>query len=235
MSTLKSLSKAQESTDPIAIATKKFWEQETVRGRLVYPDEHVMRFVHEYASKDDTILDFGCGFGHHALAFSFDNFNNVIAMDYNNPCLEHIKEESDKHNLNIKCIQNGDSSVPLEENSVDVVVACGALFNSRPKVFTELLKNLNKAMKKDGLMWCNFRTPDDDLIKSATEDEKNFYKVKFDSSNTEVGYFAAPADELKAIFENVGFEVISLDKCEFTSNNQQQHNGWYVLNVKKAS
>lgn len=223
------------TVDPIAVSSKKFWEQETVRGKLIYPDEQVIRFIKKHAKKDDTILDFGCGYGRHALALAFDNYKNIIAMDYNNPCLDHIREESDKHNLNIKCMQNTEVTVPLEENSVDIVVACGSIFYSRQKVFAELLKNFLKAMKPNAMMWCNFRTPNDDLIKSGIKEDENFYKVKFSSSDTEIGYYSAPADELKALFESVGFEVVSLDTFEFTTNNQQQHNGWYILNVKKPS
>ena len=38
--------------------TRKFWEEETVRGKLVYPDEQVIRFIKKNADKDDTISRF---------------------------------------------------------------------------------------------------------------------------------------------------------------------------------
>ena len=221
------------SQDALAISTKKFLEEETVRAKLLYPDEKVIRFIKKNANKDDTILDFGCGFGRHALAFSFDNFKNVIAMDYNNPCLEHIKEEADKHHLNIQCIQNSESSVPLEPNSVDVVVASGSLYTRSQEDLEHLLSKLCNVMKPEGLLWCDFRTPKDDLIKSGIKHGKNYVNVHRD--NTEVGYFSAEQDELKAIFEKAGFEIVSLDTFDFTRNNQQLHDSWYILNVKKAS
>lgn len=53
--------------------TRKFWEEETVRGKLVYPDEQVIRFIKKNADKDDTILDFGCGYGRHAISLGLEN------------------------------------------------------------------------------------------------------------------------------------------------------------------
>ena len=52
---------------------KKFWKEETVRGKLVYPDEQVIRFIKKNADKDDTILDFGCGYGRHAISLGLEN------------------------------------------------------------------------------------------------------------------------------------------------------------------
>lgn len=111
--------------------TRKFWEEETVRGKLVYPDEQVIRFIKKNADKDDTILDFGCGYGRHAISLGLENYKNIIAMDYNRPNLLHIEEVAKKNNLNIKCIQNSGLKIPLEENSVDIVIAHASLFYSQ--------------------------------------------------------------------------------------------------------
>lgn len=220
--------------NPLLVSTKKFGEEETVRGKLIYPDEQVIRFIKKNAHKEDSILDFGCGFGRHSIALALDNYKNITAMDYNTPCLQHIEEESKKHNLNIKCIQNSGLTIPLDDNSVDIVIAHGSLFYSHQNDLEVLLSNIKRSMKTSGLMWCNFRTPNDDLIKKGIIQDKNFYKVKFNSSNTEVGYFSCSQEELRALFQKVGFEVVSLDTFEFTANNQEVHNSWYILIVRKV-
>lgn len=213
--------------------TRKFWEEETVRGKLVYSDEQVIRFIKKNADKDDTILDFGCGYGRHAISLGLENYKNIIAMDYNRPNLLHIEEVAKKNNLNIKCIQNSGLKIPLEENSVDIVIAHASLFYSQQSGLERLLSNLSLVMKTNALMWCNFRTPEDDLIKKGLEADKNFYVVKFRNSNAKVGYFSCSQNELSDIFEKAGFDVISSDIFEFTANNQQVHNSWFVLNVRK--
>lgn len=220
--------------NPLFSSTKKFWEEETVRGKLIYPDEQVIRFIKKYSHKNDTILDFGCGFGRHAITFGLANYKNVIAMDYNKPCLQHIQEEAKNKHLNIKCIQNTGLTIPLEEKCVVIVISLGSLFNSHQNDLEVLLSNIKSSMKTNGLMWCNFRTPNDDLIKSGIEEDKNFYKVKFNSSNAEVGYFSCSQEELRALFQKVGFEVVSIDTFEFTANNQEVHNSWYILIVRKV-
>ena len=171
--------------------TRKFWEEETVRGKLVYPDEQVIRFIKKNADKDDTILDFGCGYGRHAISLGLENYKNIIAMDYNRPNLLHIEEVAKKNNLNIKCIQNSGLKIPLEENSVDIVIAHASLFYSQQSGLERLLSNLSNVMKTNALMWCNFRTPEDDLIKKGLEADKNFYVVKFKNSDAKVGYFSS--------------------------------------------
>lgn len=39
--------------NPSLVSTKKFWEEETVRGKLIYPNEQVIRLIEKSANKVD--------------------------------------------------------------------------------------------------------------------------------------------------------------------------------------
>lgn len=156
-------------------------------------------------------------------------------MDYNKNNLQHIEKKSYENNLNIKCVQNSGLDISLKSNSIDIVIAHGSLFYSRQNDLRILLANIKKVMKVNAKMWCNFRTPNDDLIKNGVQCDKNFYKVKFKDSDLNIGYFSCSQEELRVLFQKVGFKVSSLDLFEYTTNNQQIHYSWYILNVKNAS
>ena len=78
------------------VETKKYWQEETIKAKLIYPDENVIRFIKKNADREDTILDFGCGYGRHAMNLALDNYRNIIAMDYNINNLQHIEKKSKK-------------------------------------------------------------------------------------------------------------------------------------------
>lgn len=42
--------------------TKEFWDKEIINANLIWPNEHIIRFVkRNFHDRNSVILDFGCG------------------------------------------------------------------------------------------------------------------------------------------------------------------------------
>lgn len=64
---------------------------------------------------------------------------------------------------NATYILNHDINIPIEDKSVDVVIAWGCFFlNWREKII-KLMQEVRRALKDDGEIFCNFRTQRDDM------------------------------------------------------------------------
>lgn len=64
---------------------------------------------------------------------------------------------------NATYILNHDIKIPIEDKSVDVVIAWGCFFlNWREKII-KLMQEVRRALKDDGEIFCNFRTQRDDM------------------------------------------------------------------------
>ena len=60
-------------------------------------------------------------------------------------------------------ILNSDIKIPIEDKSVDVVIAWGCFFlNWREKII-KFMQEVRRALKDDGEIFCDFRTQRDDM------------------------------------------------------------------------
>lgn len=74
--------------------TKKFWDKEITNANLIWPNEHVIRFVkRNFRDRNSVILDFGCGTGRNAIALAMEGYN-MIAMDYSEEAIELARKKS---------------------------------------------------------------------------------------------------------------------------------------------
>ncbi len=143
--------------------TRNFWGDTVRRGNLLYPNDKVIRFMKRNFKNPSktTVLDFGCGGGRNSLALACEGYR-VIAMDYTDTAIEMTTAKL--HGMgNVSIMQNKGLDIPLEDSSVDAIVADGSLFYNNLTNTAKLLGNLKKTLKPGGLMWADFRSTEDSL------------------------------------------------------------------------
>ncbi len=146
-------------------------------------------------SKEDLIIDMGCGTGEITYKISKNNLNNILGIDISNNCISMAK----KNFKNIKFIVGDIENTKLKKGSVDIIFLCGILhhFINYEKVIREInriLKNNGKVFifepnAKNPVLWLfrdekspfnsnNMRTPNEKFV--IKEDiKKNFEKFNF--------------------------------------------------------
>ncbi|KOY83626.1 hypothetical protein ADM90_03215 [Lysinibacillus macroides] len=214
------------------------WAEERKKHDLKYPDENVIRFLKKNfkTGKDKKILDFGCGSGRHTLIMAEMEFM-IYAMDYNKVCLELTKDKLGKVNYkDVEYILNKRLEINLPDRSVDCIVAWGALFFFN-KVERELFcKEMNRVLKPGGLILADYRTLDDHLYNRGTKIEENLFKLDDSSAGSlkDLIYWFCNKEELIALYEHEGFDIINIEKKELIVNNMTIKNSHFHIWVRKG-
>ncbi|OGO82401.1 MAG: hypothetical protein A2Y18_00660 [Clostridiales bacterium GWD2_32_19] len=161
----------------------------------------------KYISKDDKVLDFGCGYGRTLSKLKEIGYKNLEGIDFSKKMIERAERET----KDIKYIV-WDSESKLNKNCYDVII----LIFVFASVYTDeeqdkILVELKSALKPDGIIFMC-----DALL---GEDERNIarYKEFFDkygvygTFETDNGMIARHLDytrleEIKNRFENINYK-----------------------------
>ena len=144
-------------------------------------------------SKDDVILDIGCGGGVNVERFLSMTENKVYGLDYS----EIAVEKSAKLNQDAidegRCevIQGSVSELPFEDNTFDIVTGFETVYFWPD--FVNDCKEVRRVLKDDGIMFiCNEAIPDeeDERQKELIDllDMKIFSEDEFDEYLREAGF-----------------------------------------------
>ena len=144
-------------------------------------------------SKDDVILDIGCGGGVNVERFLNMTENKVYGLDYS----EIAVEKSTKLNQNAidegRCdvIQGSVSKLPFEDNTFDIVTGFETVYFWPD--FVNDCKEVRRVLKDEGIMFiCNEAIPneEDERQKELIDllDMKIFSEDEFDEYLREAGF-----------------------------------------------
>lgn len=207
--------------------SQKFWAEEIVRGNLKYPDTHVIRFAKKNLKPGESVLDFGCGAGRNAIALAEEGFD-VIAMDYNATGLALLQEKAGHLQNKIQTVVNTGLQVPLEEQSVDAIVADGSLFYNNRKDTVQLLQNLGKVLKPGGCLWGDWRAKEDSMYGMGEEIEDGFFRMYAQSGREGSMYHFYDKDTLLEVYSQTGnLKIVSCDEYRYTLDNGKAACAYY--------
>ena len=173
-------------------------------------------------SKDDVILDIGCGGGVNVERFLKMTENKVYGLDYS----EIAVEKSTKLNQDAidegRCevIQGSVSELPFEDNTFDIVTGFETVYFWPD--FVNDCKEVRRVLKDDGIMFiCNEAIPDE-------EDERQ--KELIDLLDMKI----FSEDEFDEYLREAGFsDIICFSKAGPDSLNRELVTGWLCVIARK--
>ncbi|BDR75917.1 class I SAM-dependent methyltransferase [Clostridium tetani] len=211
------------------------WGKEVKRGYLKWPDENVIRFMNRSFRENKNnikVLDLGCGAGRNTVALMEEGFQ-LYACDYSKECIEVTRNRCEKFkDSKVKIKQNSSTDIPIKDNQLDSVVACGSLFYNNLQDRKLIMLNINRILKKGGVFWANWRSTEDSMYKKGKEIERNFYMLDTDGREG-LAYYFATIEDLKELYNYAGFEIYNIEKSEFITNNLKEKSSWYHISAKK--
>ncbi|KGM96556.1 class I SAM-dependent methyltransferase [Clostridium botulinum] len=212
------------------------WGKEVKEAYLKWPDEDVVRFMNRTFKGQDKstvrVLDFGCGAGRNTVALLNEGFH-VYGVDYSEKCVDITKERcASMKNSKFEIKRNDNINIPIEDNVLDAVVACGSLFYSNLENRKLIMENINKSLKKNGVFWSNWRTTQDYMYKKGERVEENFYILE-GNGREGLAYYFATLDELKILYNYAGFEIYNIEKIEAYRKNLSQKESWWNISARK--
>ena len=173
-------------------------------------------------SKDDVILDIGCGGGVNVERFLNMTENKVYGLDYS----EIAVEKSTKLNQDAidegRCevIQGSVSELPFEDNTFDIVTGFETVYFWPD--FVNDCKEVRRVLKDEGIMFiCNEAIPDE-------EDERQ--KELIDLLDMKI----FSEDEFDEYLREAGFsDIICFSKSGPDSLNRELVTGWLCVIARK--
>ena len=144
-------------------------------------------------TKDDVILDIGCGGGVNVERFLKMTENKVYGLDYSEIAVEKSTILNQKAIDEGRCevIQGSVSELPFEDNTFDIVTGFETVYFWPD--FVNDCKEVRRVLKDDGIMFiCNEAIPDeeDERQKELIDllDMKIFSEDEFDEYLREAGF-----------------------------------------------
>lgn len=213
------------------------WSEEIKKHVMLYPNERIVAFL---ASKfkdlknnsNKNALDIGFGSGRHLKLLLDYNFN-VYGTDYSDECLKKAREilGEDK---NLKELLNKNLNDLKYENFFDVIVCFGVIFLREKEQIIKDLSKIKNMLKEKGKMFINFRAKEDWLYGLGKAiDENTFILDERVNEYNGMTYAFFNLDEIKDILENLGFNILNVERMEHWKNNCKCRNVWYSLQVEK--
>lgn len=223
---------------------KKGWEEHFQMINLDYPNESVVRFLAKCKRvfPGGNILDWGCGTGRHTILACKFGFN-VYAVDYVNVCIEKTKKkyEEKKSKLTGKVEQyilNDDVNIEqIRNDTMDIIICFGVAFLNTPENEEQLLRNAYRMLKKGGLMFVDFRSEYDSIYNDRNIGEiieDNIFRISNNSTSLS-GQLECilQKNDLIDMIKRVGFNIESMERYEFTQNNEAIINSWWHCTLVK--
>ena len=173
-------------------------------------------------SKDDVILDIGCGGGVNVERFLKMTENKVYGLDYSEIAVEKSTILNQKVIDEGRCevIQGSVSELPFEDNTFDIVTGFETVYFWPD--FVNDCKEVRRVLKDDGIMFiCNEAIPDE-------EDERQQELIDL----LDMKIFSE--DEFDEYLREAGFsDIICFSKSGPDSVDRELVTGWLCVIARK--
>ena len=129
----------------------------------IYDDDLIMH-AFRYCRGLVNIVDLGCGIGR-ISEFMADDFDNVIGLDISGEMIREASKRLIEH-TNIEFIETDGKSIPLEDDSVDIVFSYLVFQHIKEREIVEKnFKEVYRVLKDEGLFKVRIRSDKVDLNK----------------------------------------------------------------------
>lgn len=204
------------------------WQTEKGRSDWIEPETFVLETIpmlQELGVKQ--VLDLGCGVGRHALALAKAGFN-VAAVDASPTAISHVLSEAKKSGVVIHTKQAEMTAIPLENESLDYVLAWNVIYHGNLSVVLRSIAEIVRVLKPGGLFQGTMLSKRNSEIANGTPVDWNTFvnDSRFEKRHP---HFYSDAMELLSLFK--GFEPIVLRDAEHRRPGSYH---WHLLAEKKV-
>ncbi len=119
--------------------------------RKMLPPEKLLELIP--IRKTDSILDLGAGTGYFTIPAAMMTDGKVFALDVEPKMLEELKTRLEQHHVqNVELVDGAIESIPLENETVDHVIASFVMHEVEP--LTKGISEIRRVLKPGGHCFC---------------------------------------------------------------------------------
>ena len=180
----------------------------------------------KFVSKDQVVLDVGCGYGRTLNELYQNGYNKLVGIDFSSGMIERGKQQFPYLDLRVK----QDESIALADKSVDAVILFAVLTCIRKNEDQiQLLKEIKRVLKPHGILYVNdFLLNTDERNLSRYEQFKEIYET-YGVFELPEGAVCRHHDEgwIKQLLGD--FSELEYHHLTFTTMNGHKSNGFYFI------
>ena len=212
----------------------KIWGKHVSSDYMLYPNENLTRFIFKNRAKFNKILDFGCGDGRHLEMMANAGIKELYGIDMSKECLEIAKNRLNHYESKFTSHQNSSDEKLVQTigSGYDCVVSWGVMHLNTKNVALNLMKQFSEILNTGGTFFSNWQTQKDSLYKQGEFIENDTFLLNVKGYEGMIYHFPN-LDELKKMYEEENFEILSIDTEEFSAQNGKILNSFYIIEAKK--
>jgi tellurite methyltransferase len=196
----------------------EFWDQwwGDAKSRPIWSEAEpsVKRFM---ASLDQrgakTVLDVGSGIGRHSLAYAENGFE-VIAIDASSTGLQEVAKSSSDRGLAIETRPGVFTSLPVDDASVDHVLAWNVIYHGDGDVVAAALAECRRVLRTGGTLQVTFLSKRNKAFGVGEEIRTDTFVDKSSKGDKDHPHFYLDAAGATRMLSDAGFETMSLIDVE---------------------
>lgn len=201
-----------------------------------YPSEHLIRFIalnfYNKVRNETNILEVGCGAGNNIWYLAREGFNSY-GIDINEKSISNAKIGLSKENLNSDLIVGDISNLPYSDSFFNCIIDNECLYFNNFETTKVILNEIKRTLKKDGLFFSRTFSNNTYLGKNNEKISDYEYKNISDGILKDKGFVRIlDYEEIKKLY-GLFFEIISIEKIEYTRENQSYLVSEWVIICKK--
>ena len=205
---------------------KKYWN--SVAEKKEFSTPFNFEDFSKYVSKEDIILDVGCGYGRTLNQLYEEGYNNLIGIDFSENMIERGKKQYPYLDLRVK----QGKTIDMEDGCCDSAILFAVLtciIDDAEQM--ALMKEIERVLKPNGIIYIN-----DFLLNT---DKRNLKRYELFKDKYQYGSFELPEGtvvrhhNIKWVEQCVvPFEKLILNQVVYTTMNGNKSNGYYFIGRK---
>ncbi len=185
---------------------KHHWDQLHRQNALKAYSHNPTNFakeVNRFISPRSKILELGCGLGNDSVFFAKQDLT-VVATDFSDEVIgQNVKNYRNISRLSFKVMDMSKTPLPFKNNSFDCVYARLSLHYFLDKVTQNIIKEIYRILKQDGLLLFICKSTEDLSYGKGSKIEKDVYEL-----NGHIRHFFSE-EYAKDLLKN-GFKILLL-------------------------
>jgi cyclopropane fatty-acyl-phospholipid synthase-like methyltransferase len=172
------------------------------------PDEIVVNFATLLKMKNRKmrLLDLGCGAGRHMIYMAKQGFE-AHGTDISKTGLNLAKERLRRQNLDIYLVKCDMKMLPYIGFCFDAVICFSAIYHQRLKGVKDTISEIQRILKKDGLLLVNFLSKRTYIYGKGAKVEENTF-IRQEGPERGVLHHFTDIEEIRNLFKN--FKIVDL-------------------------
>lgn len=199
--------------------------------------------IEKYISKDNKILDLGCGAGRTTINLYRLGYKNIIGLDYSEKLIESANEYCDNNNLDIKFVYGDATNLSMyEDKTFDFILFSYNGLMSIPKKGNrnKALREIYRILKRNGIFIFTAHDRDNPKYKEIWDIEKKKWDegtqdknlfdygdrlIELDDNSVLFAHYSS-VDEIKELITNNNFKLIENKLRSEICNEPEKITNW---------